>query len=227
MSAVEPTAAATTLPVATTHLHILRTTVAAIAAQEIASLVGLPAPYWATMTALVVMQSTLAASWSVSWKRLLGTAIGAIVGGGLAMLLPLCTLTFAVALVATGLLCAFIGLDRVSYRLTGVTLAVVMLAAGSRPASIIAIHRFAEVSIGIVVTLVISAVWPERAGVRQTTIAEVATRAGLTDPRALGLHLWGRGARAPQPSNDTPVQASLFVQSCSASPESIAQGRTP
>jgi hypothetical protein len=144
-------------------LHILRTTVAAIAAQEIASLVGLPAPYWATMTALAVMQSTLAASWSVSWKRLLGTAVGAIVGGGLAMLLPPCTLTFAVALVATGLLCAFTGLDRVSYRLAGVTLAVVMLAAGSRPASIIAIHRFAEVSIGIVVTLVISAVWPERA----------------------------------------------------------------
>ena len=166
MSDVELTAAATTLPVATTHLHILRTTVAAIAAQEIASLVGLPAPYWATMTALVVMQSTLAASWSVSWKRLLGTAIGAIVGGGLAMLLPPCTLTFAVALVATGLLCAFTGLDRVSYRLAGVTLAVVMLAAGSRPASIIAIHRFAEVSIGIVVTLVITAVWPERAGVR-------------------------------------------------------------
>jgi uncharacterized membrane protein YccC len=165
MSDVELTAAATTLPVATTHLHILRTTVAAIAAQEIASLVGLPAPYWATMTALVVMQSTLAASWSVSWKRLLGTAIGAIVGGALAMLLPPCTLTFAVALVATGLLCAFTGLDRVSYRLTGVTLAVVMLAAGSRPASVIAIHRFAEVSIGIVVTLVITAVWPERAGV--------------------------------------------------------------
>ena len=44
MSAVEPTAAATTLPVATTHLHILRTTVAAIAAQGIARLVGLPAP---------------------------------------------------------------------------------------------------------------------------------------------------------------------------------------
>jgi uncharacterized membrane protein YccC len=78
-------------------------------------------------------------------------------------LLPPCTLTFAVALVATGLLCAFTGLDRVSYRLTGVTLAVVMLAAGSRPASIIAIHRFAEVSIGIVVTLVLTAVWPERA----------------------------------------------------------------
>jgi hypothetical protein len=38
MSDVEPTAAATTLPVATTHLHILRTTVAAIASQEIASL---------------------------------------------------------------------------------------------------------------------------------------------------------------------------------------------
>jgi uncharacterized membrane protein YccC len=112
------------------------------------------------------MQSTLAASWTVSWKRLLGTSLGAIVGGGLAMLLPPCTLTFAVALVATGLLCTFTGLDRVSYRLTGVTLAVVILAAGSRPASIIAIHRFAEVSIGIVVTLVITAVWPERAGVR-------------------------------------------------------------
>jgi|HubBroStandDraft_6_1064221.scaffolds.fasta_scaffold39215_2 hypothetical protein len=33
--------------------------------------------------------------------------------------------------------------------------------------------------------------------------------------------------RALQPSNDTPVQASLFFQSCSASRGSIAQGRTP
>ena len=162
MSDVEPTVAATTLPVATTHLHILRTTVAAIASQEIASLFRLPEPYWATITALVVMQSTLAASWTVSWKRLLGTSIGAIVGGGLAMLLPPSILTFAVALVASGLLCAFAGLDRASYRFTGVTLAIVMLVAGSQPAWIIASHRFAEVSIGIAVTLVLTAVWPER-----------------------------------------------------------------
>ena len=52
MSDVERRAAATMLPVATTHLHILRTTVAAIASQEIASLFRLPEPYWATITAL-------------------------------------------------------------------------------------------------------------------------------------------------------------------------------
>jgi uncharacterized membrane protein YccC len=43
----------------------------------------------------------------------------------------------------------------------------------ARPASawLVAAHRFVEVSLGIVVALVLSAVWPERQTVTQTTSA--------------------------------------------------------
>ena len=143
----------------------MRTTGAALAAQEVATLVGLPEPYWATITALVVMQSTLAASWTVSWKRLVGTAIGATVGGALATSDHPSTGLFAAALFATGLFCTAVGLDRVAYRFTGITLAIVMLVARSRPAWITAAHRFAEVAIGVMVTLILTAVWPERTSV--------------------------------------------------------------
>lgn len=139
-----------------------RTTVAAIAALLVARLVTLPEPYWASITTLVVMQSSLVASWTVSWKRLIGTATGAIVGGALATLFPSSTVLFAAALLGTGWLLGIAGFDRVAYRFTGITLAIIMLVGRTRPAWIIAAHRFAEVSIGIAVALIITAAWPER-----------------------------------------------------------------
>jgi len=48
-----------------------------------------------------------------------------------------------------------------AYRFTGIALAIVMLVARKQPPWIIAAHRFVEVSIGIVVALVLTAVWPE------------------------------------------------------------------
>ena len=152
-----------TSPGPTTRLHVLRTTGAAVLAHGLASWVGLPEPYWATITALVVMQSTLAASWTVSWKRLVGTAIGATIGGLLGTWTHPGVALFAAALVASGLLCSVTGLDRAAYRFAGITLAIVMLVTRSRPAWIIACHRFAEVAIGIVATLVFTAMWPEPA----------------------------------------------------------------
>jgi uncharacterized membrane protein YccC len=145
------------------RVHLARTTVAALAAFLVARVVRLPEPYWATITTLVVMQSSLVASWTVSWKRLVGTATGAIFGGALATLFPPSLPLFAAALLVSGGLLGIAGLDRVAYRFTGITLAIIMLVPRSQPAWIIATHRFAEVSIGIAVALVITVLWPERA----------------------------------------------------------------
>jgi uncharacterized membrane protein YccC len=46
--------------------HIARTTIAALASQLIAQSLHMPEPYWATVTAIVVMQSSLGAAWTVS-----------------------------------------------------------------------------------------------------------------------------------------------------------------
>ncbi len=68
----------------TSILHIARTTIAALASQLIAQALHMPEPYWATVTTIVIMQSSLGAAWMVSWKRLEGTVLGAAVGGALA-----------------------------------------------------------------------------------------------------------------------------------------------
>src|ERR1700745_101236 len=61
--------------------HIARTTIAALGSQLIAQSLAMPGAYWTTATAIVVMQSSLGAAWTVSWKRLAGTVLGGAVGG--------------------------------------------------------------------------------------------------------------------------------------------------
>ena len=52
--------------------------------------------------------------------------------------------------------------QRNAYRYAGVTLAVVMLVARANSSWDVAMHRFIEVSIGIAIGLLLTAVWPER-----------------------------------------------------------------
>jgi uncharacterized membrane protein YccC len=61
-----------------------------------------------------------------------------------------------------GLLCTVLRLERNTYRYAGITLAIVMLVPRDKAAWIVAEHRFIEVSIGIVIGLIITAIWPER-----------------------------------------------------------------
>jgi uncharacterized membrane protein YgaE (UPF0421/DUF939 family) len=145
----------------TSHLYVLRTSVAALLSYLLARVFTLPEPYWAPVTTLVVMQSSLLASWSVSWRRVAGTALGAIVGGALGHFFGPNPFVYAAAVFGTGLICLGLRLDRSAYRFTGVTLAIVMLVARDKPAWVIAWHRFAEVSIGIALALAFTAVWPE------------------------------------------------------------------
>lgn len=146
---------------ATSQLYVVRTTVAATASIVVAHLLRLPEPYWATVSTIVVMQSSLVASWAVSWRRCAGTALGACVGGALGSLLPPQIWLFSVALLMIGLICRALRLDRAAYRFAGITMAIVLLAGRASPAWMTATHRFVEVSIGIAVGLAVSAVWPE------------------------------------------------------------------
>jgi uncharacterized membrane protein YccC len=146
----------------TSVLHIARTTIAALAALLIARGLRMPEPYWATVTIIVVMQSSLGAAWKVSRKRFAGTVLGAIVAGLLASYFGANLIAFVVALVGTGLICLVLHLDRTAYRFAGITLAIIMLVARPQSAWIIAARRFAEVSLGIAVALILTAVWPER-----------------------------------------------------------------
>ena len=145
----------------TSVLHVGRTTLAAVISQVVAQALHMPEPYWATVTTIVVMQSTLGAAWKVSVKRFAGTALGALVAGLVATYLQPGILVFALTIFMTGLICLALRLDRTAYRFAGITEVIVMLVARERAAWIIATHRFVEVSLGIAVALVVTAAWPE------------------------------------------------------------------
>jgi uncharacterized membrane protein YccC len=61
-------------------IHSARTAVAAVVSLLVAQLFRLPEAYWAPITTLVITQSSLGAALTVSWQRLVGTALGAVVG---------------------------------------------------------------------------------------------------------------------------------------------------
>ena len=144
--------------------HCARTAVTAVASLLVARLFGLPETYWAPVTTLVITQSSLGTTLAVSWQRFIGTVLGAIVGVILASYLAPNALVFGVSVFLLGLLCAVLQTDRSAYRFGAVTLVIVMLVPRREPAWRMAIHRSAEVSIGIIVALVMTVVWPEVEG---------------------------------------------------------------
>ena len=140
-------------------VHSTRTAIAAIASLLVARTLGLPEAYWATITTLIIMQSTLGAALAVSEQRLAGTALGAALAALLATYFGSNMIVFTLGAFAIGLICAALSLGE-AYRMASVTLAIVVLIPHTKPAWIVATHRFVEVSVGIAVGLGLTALWP-------------------------------------------------------------------
>src|SRR5579862_6026800 len=82
-------------------IHATRTALAAMLSLALAKLGRLPESYWAPITTLVVMESTLGAELVTSGQRLIGTALGAILGALLAAVAPATIPVFGVAIFGT------------------------------------------------------------------------------------------------------------------------------
>lgn len=121
----------------------------------------MPEAYWAAVTTMIVMQSTLGAALTVSKQRFAGTALGAAAGALLATYTGQNVIAFGVGLLVLGVICAGLRIERNAYRYAGITLAMVMLVTRTQPAWIIGIHRFIEIPLGIAVGLILTAIWPE------------------------------------------------------------------
>jgi uncharacterized membrane protein YgaE (UPF0421/DUF939 family) len=139
-----------------------KTGLAAAAAFYLARFLGLPESYWAAISAIIVMYSDLSRTVKASGQRLIGTAIGVSIGGVFAALFGDHLWAFGVAVTITLLVCGLLGFADAA-RLAGVAVAIVMLASrGGRPWTA-ALHRFLEVSFGIVIAVLFSAIpWPKR-----------------------------------------------------------------
>ena len=142
--------------------HAVKTGLAAVLAFYLARFLRLPESYWAAISAIIVMYSDVSRTVRASGYRLLGTAIGVSIGGAFAALFGQRIWAFGVAVTLTVLVCALLGLAEAS-RLAGVAVAIVMLVSHPGRPWIAALHRFLEVSFGMVVAMVISAlIWPLR-----------------------------------------------------------------
>jgi uncharacterized membrane protein YgaE (UPF0421/DUF939 family) len=141
-----------------TLMDAARTTVAAVVSLLLARILKLPEFYWAPISAIVIIQSTINPR-TVAWQRFAGTALGAALGALVATFFSSSALVYGVAVLLCGVLCAFLRLDG-AYRFAAITLSIVLLIAHQRPAWIVASHRFVEVSVGIAVALAVARLWP-------------------------------------------------------------------
>ncbi|MGC6483332.1 MAG: FUSC family protein [Synechococcus sp.] len=142
------------------HLwHALRTGSAAAAAYGLAEWIGIPESYWAAISAIIVMQSSLGAAWSTSKQRLLGTLLGGGLGACLVSVVDLPhVVLYGVVLVLLGWFCVLLRMELVGYRFAGVTFTIVVLVADPQQVWWVGTYRFLEVSLGIVSSLVVTAV---------------------------------------------------------------------
>ncbi|HTW60065.1 MAG TPA: FUSC family protein [Terriglobales bacterium] len=144
-----------------TLLDAVRTTVAAVLAMLLARLLKLPEFYWAPISAVVIIQSTIDPK-TLAWQRFAGTALGAAMGAVIATVFPASpsnTWVYAGAIFLAGVLCVLLRF-RGAYRFAAITLSIILLIARTRAAWIVAWHRFVEVSLGIAVALTIALLWP-------------------------------------------------------------------
>jgi uncharacterized membrane protein YgaE (UPF0421/DUF939 family) len=138
-----------------------RITIAAVLALVAARVLGFPEVYWAPVSAVVVVQSDFGSSLTMSWHRLAGTAIGACAGALLVAYMGRGVIPFGFGIFGIGLLSIALRLERPANRFAAITFALVFLAVRAEPVWVIALHRFLEVSVGIVAGLLLSSVWPE------------------------------------------------------------------
>lgn len=148
----------TSTPPSATLFRSARTTTAAIGSLLLARLLRLPEFYWAPISAIVIIESTVDAR-IISWQRFAGTALGAVIGAVVATFFPSNVLVYAIAVFVCGAVCAALRIHGAS-RFAAITVSIILLIAHSSPPWIVGWHRFAEVSLGIAVALVLDRVWP-------------------------------------------------------------------
>lgn len=151
------------------HLVIAgRGTAAALAALAAAVILQLENPYWAAMTALIVIQPTRGLLFEKSFYRLVGTAIGSV--AGLLLILyadsPM-ALTIALSLwiaACVGIGNLLYGLRSYAFLMAACTCAVVALSGHQNPLHVysIAFGRIACIVVGIVVTTAVTALFTPR-----------------------------------------------------------------
>lgn len=139
-------------------LDSVRTTLAAVAAMLLARLLKMPEYYWAPISTIVIIQSTIPPR-TLGWQRFVGTALGAVLGAAIATFFHPTAVVYAMGILLCGLLAWSLRVGG-AYRFAAITLSIILLIPRARVPWITGWHRFLEVSLGIAVALVVATAWP-------------------------------------------------------------------
>ncbi len=154
-------------------IHAARGTVAALAALTVAVALNLECPYWAAMTALIVIQPTRGLLLEKSFYRLVGTALGS--GAGMLMLLSsrspaMLTILLAIWLAGcVGIGNLLYGLRSYGALVAACTGAVIAMAGYNSPPHLhdLVFGRIACITIGIVVSTAVTLFFSHRRSERE------------------------------------------------------------
>jgi len=108
-----------------------RTVVATVVSMLLARLLKLPEFYWAPISAIVVLLSTVEPL-TVAWQRFAGTALGAALGALIAIYFQPTWIVYGAGIFVCGILCALLRIES-AYRFAAITLSIVL---AHRPYSI-------------------------------------------------------------------------------------------
>ncbi|MFE1601144.1 FUSC family protein [Methylobacterium sp. ID0610] len=136
-----------------------RMTVASLLTFALAGGLGLPQSFWAVITALIVTQSSLGSSLKAAVDRFLGSVLGAIYGGAVALTIPHQSgVASAFALVVAVAPLSVAAAHSAGFRIAPITAVIVLLSTtGSTLGPIaFAVDRILEVGLGCAVGLAVS-----------------------------------------------------------------------
>jgi uncharacterized membrane protein YccC len=139
----------------------VRVTSAAILAFALAKLLGFAHGYWAVITAIIVMQTSVGGSLKAAVDRLLGTMAGALYGAAIAIAIPHATTpALATAMVAAILPLALLAAIKPSFKAAPITAFIVLLPLSGQEVAPLtyALDRILEISVGSLVGMATSLV---------------------------------------------------------------------
>lgn len=139
-----------------------KSSLAAVLCLWLGNLFGLTHSYWAAVSAVVVMGADTPVSLASCRDRVIGTAIGALLGWGTSYVWHGHYLLYGLAVLVCLLVCSMLEYEKAG-RLAAVALTIIVLIHIDQGPGQAALARFLEVSLGVVVALAVTLlVFPQR-----------------------------------------------------------------
>ncbi|WP_419784941.1 FUSC family protein [Pseudodesulfovibrio sp.] len=146
--------------------HGIKTGLASVLAYVVAEALNFPFAYWASLSAVIVMQMSVADSIRMCWYRFSGTAVGAVIAAIAILVFPDNQPMTLLAQFLSIAFCAYMTRYNSRYKMAAITTTIVFLASMGEPGRLMyGMERVLEIAVGVTCAFLVSiTLWPQRAG---------------------------------------------------------------